>query len=106
MPASVFAELIWTGSKQYTNDDLIEALLYNYVLHCNSENMHFDKDQPIMILPTMLCSSALKICLLCSILCSKTRIWSDYRIMQIIRGGKVSRLHDLVVIRGKTFTIV
>ena len=26
--------------------------------------------------------------------------------MQIIRGGKVSRLHDLVVIHGKTFTIV
>ena len=29
-----------------------------------------------------------------------------YRIMQIIRGGKVSRLHDLFVIRGKTFAIV
>ena len=26
--------------------------------------------------------------------------------MQIVRGGKVSRLHDLFVIRGKTFTIV
>ena len=26
--------------------------------------------------------------------------------MQIIRGGKVSRLHDLLVIRGKTFVIV
>ena len=29
-----------------------------------------------------------------------------YRIMQIIRGGKVSQLHDLLVIRGKTFAIV
>ena len=27
-----------------------------------------------------------------------------YRIMQIVRGGKVSRLHDLVI-RGKTFAI-
>ena len=26
--------------------------------------------------------------------------------MQIARGGKVSRLHDLLVIRGKTFAIV
>ena len=26
--------------------------------------------------------------------------------MQIIRGGKVSWLHDLLVIRGKTFAIV
>ena len=26
--------------------------------------------------------------------------------MQIIRGGKVSRLHDLLVIRGKTSAIV
>ena len=26
--------------------------------------------------------------------------------MQIVRGGKVSRLHDLLVICGKTFTIV
>ena len=26
--------------------------------------------------------------------------------MQIVRGGKVSRLHDLLVIPGKTFTIV
>ena len=26
--------------------------------------------------------------------------------MQIVRGGKVSRLHDLLVIRRKTFTIV
>ena len=26
--------------------------------------------------------------------------------MQIVRGGKLSRLHDLLVIRGKTFTIV
>ena len=26
--------------------------------------------------------------------------------MQIVRGGKVSRLHDLLVIRGKTFAIV
>ena len=26
--------------------------------------------------------------------------------MQIVRGGKVLRLHDLLVIRGKTFTIV
>ena len=25
--------------------------------------------------------------------------------MQIVRGGKVSRLHDFLVIRGKTFTI-
>ena len=31
---------------------------------------------------------------------------SEYRIMQIVCGGKVSRLHDLLVIRGKTFTIV
>ena len=30
----------------------------------------------------------------------------NYRIMQIVRGGKVSRLHDLLVIRGKTFAIV
>ena len=29
-----------------------------------------------------------------------------YRIMQIVRGGKASRLHDLLVIRGKTFAIV
>ena len=28
------------------------------------------------------------------------------RIMQIVRDGKLSRLHDLVVIRGKTFAIV
>ena len=33
-------------------------------------------------------------------------IESNYRIMQIIRGGKVSQLHDLLVIHGKTFTIV
>ena len=26
--------------------------------------------------------------------------------MQIVRGGKVSRLHDLLVIHGKTFAIV
>ena len=26
--------------------------------------------------------------------------------MQIVRGGKVSRLHALLVIRGKTFAIV
>ena len=26
--------------------------------------------------------------------------------MQIIRGGKVSQLHDLLVIHGKTFAIV
>ena len=26
--------------------------------------------------------------------------------MQIVRGGKLSRLHDLVVIRGKAFAIV
>ena len=26
--------------------------------------------------------------------------------MQIVCGGKVSRLHDLLVIRGKTFAIV
>ena len=26
--------------------------------------------------------------------------------MQIVRGGKVLRLHDLFVIRGKTFAIV
>ena len=26
--------------------------------------------------------------------------------MQIVRGGKVSQLHDLLVIRGKTFAIV
>ena len=29
-----------------------------------------------------------------------------YRIMQIVRGGKVLRLHGLLVIRGKTFAIV
>ena len=29
-----------------------------------------------------------------------------YHIMQIVCGGKVSRLHDLFVIRGKTFAIV
>ena len=29
-----------------------------------------------------------------------------YRIMQIVRGGKVSRLHDFLVICGKTFAIV
>ena len=29
-----------------------------------------------------------------------------YRIMQIVRGGKVSRLHDFLVIRGKTIVIV
>ena len=29
-----------------------------------------------------------------------------YRIMQIVRGGKVSRLHGLLVIRSKTFAIV
>ena len=26
--------------------------------------------------------------------------------MQIVHGGKVSRLHDLLVIHGKTFAIV
>ena len=30
----------------------------------------------------------------------------NYCIMQIVRGGKVSWLHGLLVIRGKTFTIV
>ena len=30
----------------------------------------------------------------------------EYRIMQIVRGGKVSWLHDFLVIRGKTFAIV
>ena len=29
-----------------------------------------------------------------------------YSIMQIVRGAKVSRLHDLLVIHGKTFAIV
>ena len=29
-----------------------------------------------------------------------------YRIMQIVRGGKVLQLHDLLGIRGKTFAIV
>ena len=29
----------------------------------------------------------------------------SYRIMQIIRGGKLLRLHALLVIRGKTFAI-
>ena len=29
-----------------------------------------------------------------------------YCIMQIVCGGKVSQLHDLLVIRGKTFAIV
>ena len=32
-------------------------------------------------------------------------LYNYYRIMQIIRGGKVSQLHDFVI-RGKTFTIV
>ena len=31
---------------------------------------------------------------------------AEYRIMQIVRGGKISRLHDVLVIRGKTFAIV
>ena len=31
---------------------------------------------------------------------------ATYRIMQIVRGGKVLQLHDLFVIRGKTFAIV
>ena len=31
---------------------------------------------------------------------------TTYRIMQIVRGGKVSRLADLSVIRRKTFAIV
>ena len=30
----------------------------------------------------------------------------QYRIMQIVCGGKVSRLHNLLVIRGKTLAIV
>ena len=30
----------------------------------------------------------------------------NYRIMQIVRGGKLSHLHALLVIRGKTFAIV
>ena len=29
-----------------------------------------------------------------------------YRIMQIVRGGKDSRFHDLLVICGKTFAII
>ena len=29
-----------------------------------------------------------------------------YHIMQIVRGGKVSRLYGLLVIHGKTFAIV
>ena len=29
-----------------------------------------------------------------------------YRIMQIIRGGRLSRLHALLVIHGKSFKIV
>ena len=33
-------------------------------------------------------------------------ILDEYRIMQIVRGGKVSQLQDLLVIRGKTFAIV
>ena len=31
---------------------------------------------------------------------------NNYHIMQIVHGGKVSRLHDVLVICGKTFTIV
>ena len=31
---------------------------------------------------------------------------SYYRIMQIVRGGKDSRFHDLLVIHEKTFVIV
>ena len=34
-----------------------------------------------------------------------TSIIYTYRIMQIVRGGKVLRLHDLVI-RRKTFAIV
>ena len=30
----------------------------------------------------------------------------NYRIMQIVHGGKVSQLHDLLIIRRKTFAIV
>ena len=41
----------------------------------------------------------------CSAFTNSNKV-ANYRIMQIVRGGKVSRLHDLVVIRRKTFTIV
>ena len=33
-------------------------------------------------------------------------VLTNYRIMQIVHGGKVLRLHDLLVISGKTFAIV
>ena len=36
---------------------------------------------------------------------SKTHA-TNYRIMQIVRSEKISRLHDFLVIRGKTFAIV
>ena len=32
--------------------------------------------------------------------------YNYYRIMQIVRGGKVLQLHDLLIICGKTFAIL
>ena len=29
----------------------------------------------------------------------------NYRIMQIVRGGKVSQMHELIQIRWKTFAV-
>ena len=37
--------------------------------------------------------------------CSFAFVLVFYRIMQIVRGGKLSRLHALLVIRGKTFAV-
>ena len=48
---------------------------------------------------------------LCNNVCTRlfaccVEVLDIYRIMQIVRGGKVSRLHDHLVICGKTFAIV
>ena len=43
---------------------------------------------------------------LISLKVSSTTCVEQMQIMQIVRGGKVLRLHDLLVIRGKTFAIV
>ena len=39
-------------------------------------------------------------------LCLQTFVTQQVRIMQIIRGGKLSRVHALLVIRWKSFAIV
>ena len=44
---------------------------------------------------------------MCTHIYMHTHIYAHtYRIMQIVRGRKLSRLHDLFVIRRKTFAIV